>query len=45
MKVRLIRHVWRDRLREDLHTSEAVEHMTVVAGSVGGQHTNPLVHC
>lgn len=30
---------------EDLHMSEAAEHMTVAAESVGGQHTNPLVHC
>ena len=33
------------QVAEDLHTSEAGEHMTVAAGSVGGQHTNPLVHC
>jgi len=28
---------------ENLHMSEVVEHKTVAAGSVGGQHTNPLV--
>jgi hypothetical protein len=33
------------QVAEDLHMSEAVEHMAVAAGSVGGQHTNPLVRC
>jgi hypothetical protein len=33
------------QVAEDLHMSEAAEHMTVAAGSVGGQHTNPPVRC
>ena len=33
------------QVAEDLHRSEAVEHMAVAAGSVGGQHMNPLVRC